>query len=56
MNTKLRLKAYPGEDKQKITQPSDLSDFFEDILFNDKFTNGELIRYADWLESSKRIN
>ena len=56
VNTKLRLKAYPGEDKQKITQPSDLSDFFEDILFNDKFTNGELIRYADWLESSKRIN
>ena len=55
MNTKLRLKAYPGEDKQKITQPSDLSDFFEDILFNDKFTNGELIRYDDWLESSKHI-
>ena len=55
VNTKLRLKAYPGEDKQKITQPSDLSDFFEDILFNNKFTNGELIRYADWLESSKRF-
>ena len=56
VNTKLRLKAYPGEDKQKITQPSDLSDFFEDILFNDKFTNGELIRYADWLGSSKSVN
>jgi NAD(P)-dependent dehydrogenase (short-subunit alcohol dehydrogenase family) len=51
VNTKLRLKAYPGEDKQKITQPSELSDFFKDILFNDKFTNGELIRYPDWLES-----
>ena len=55
VNTKLRSKAYPGEDKQKITQPSDLSDFFLDILFNERFTNGELIRYVDWLESSQRI-
>ena len=55
VNTKLRSKAYPGEDKQKITQPSDLSDFFLDILFNERYTNGELIRYVDWLESSKRI-
>ena len=55
VNTKLRSKAYPGEDKQKITQPSDLSDFFLDILFNERYTNGELIRYVDWLESSQRV-
>ena len=55
VNTKLRSKAYPGEDKQKITQPSDLSDFFLDILFNEKYTNGELIRYVDWLKSSQHI-
>ena len=55
VNTKLRSKAYPGEDKKKITQPSDLSDFFLDILFNERYTNGELIRYVDWLKSSQHI-
>jgi len=55
VNTKLRSKAYPGEDKKKITQPSDLSDFFLDILFNDRYTNGELIKYVDWLKSSQHI-
>ena len=55
VNTKLRSKAYPGEDKKKITQPSDLSDFFLDILFNERYTNGELIRYVDWLKSTQHI-
>ena len=55
VNTKLRSKAYPGEDKKKITQPSDLSDFFLDIIFNERYTNGELIRYVDWLKSSQHI-
>ncbi len=55
VNTKLRLKAYPGEDKHKITQPSDLSDFFLDIIFNQRYSNGELIKYTEWLKSSKLI-
>ncbi len=55
VNTNLRLKAYPGEDKEKITQPSDLSEFFLDIVFNQNFANGELIKYVDWLKSKKLI-
>ncbi len=48
INTKLRIKAYPGEDKKSLTQPEDLNDFFLDIIFNENYNNGDLISYEDW--------
>ena len=48
VNTKLRMKAYPGEAKNSLTQPEDLDEFFLDIIFNDNYNNGDLISYNDW--------
>ena len=48
VNTKLRLKAYPGENKLLLTQPEDLSDFFIDIIFNENISSSELISYEKW--------
>ena len=48
VNTKLRLKAYPGENKLLLTQPEDLSAFFIDIIFNENISSSELISYEKW--------
>lgn len=53
VNTKLREKAYPGENKSTLTQPNELSDFFVDIIFNEKYSSGELISFEKWKHPNK---
>ena len=48
VNTKLRQKAYPGEDKKKIRQPEELSDFLIDIIFNKNYKNSKIISFDKW--------
>ncbi len=44
--TKMRAKAYPGEDQSKLTQPQDLADLFV-LMASPTFTeNGKVIDYA----------
>lgn len=49
--TSLRAKAMPGEDKNLLTQPEDLSDFFIEILNNNKNLHSQIFRFNEWKEA-----
>jgi len=49
--TSLRAKAMPGEDKNLLTQPEDLSDFFIEILNNNKNLHSHIFRFNEWKEA-----
>ena len=51
VNTKLRQKAYPGEDKKKIRQPEDMSNFLLDVIFNQNYKNSKLISFEEWAKN-----
>ena len=51
VNTKLRQKAYPGEDKKKIRQPEDMSNFLLDVIFNQNYKNSKLISFEKWTKN-----
>jgi NAD(P)-dependent dehydrogenase (short-subunit alcohol dehydrogenase family) len=51
--TNLRSKAMPGEKQCLLTQPEDLSDFFIEVLDNNKNLHSQIFKFNKWRESQK---
>ena len=55
MRTGLRAKAFPGEDKARLTDPADVASFALALLLPAMTDNGTLVRYAPEAEAANLV-
>lgn len=50
--TKMRAKAFPGENADRLPQPGDIAPMIVSLLSPDSDINGRTLRYRNWSQSS----